>query len=288
MLFGFLKTCFNKRMLQKIGMVWRFIKFYLSADTIYRVHSPFVFNLLEEIMDREKRYYVFDAIEGIRKDLLRSKEKVEVLDLGAGSHRDNAKERALRNIAKSALTSPYYCQLLFRLIKFSEPKQIIELGTSLGISALYFAKAAPASKVITLEGSPNIANKAKENFRSLEVENIEVINGNFDQTFYPLLASLDKVDLVFIDGNHREKPTIEYFEACLAKASENTILVFDDIYWSSGMAKAWQSIQNHSEVKLTIDFFFLGLVFFKKDQKEEQHLKIVPKKWKPFQSGFFR
>lgn len=269
-------------------MTWRFIKFYLSSDTIYRVHSPFVFSLLEDIMDQERRFYAFAEIEGLRKKLLKSKEKLEVLDLGAGSHKDNAKERGIQNIAKSALTSPYYCQLLFRLIKNVQPKNIIELGTSLGISALYFAKAAPEATIYTLEGSPNIAKKAAHHFELMKAKNIQVIEGNFDDTFTRLLSKLAEVDLVFIDGNHQEKPTIEYFEACLEKATENTILVFDDIYWSSGMKKAWDTVLKHPEVRLSIDFFFLGLVFFRKDQASKQHFKIVPKKWKPFQAGFFR
>jgi predicted O-methyltransferase YrrM len=78
------------------------------------------------------------------------------------------------------------------------------------------------------------------------------------------LNSLPKLDLVFFDGNHQKVPTLDYFHHCLTKAHENSIFIFDDIHWSSEMDEAWQQIQGHEQVSLTIDLFQFGLVFFRK------------------------
>ena len=57
----------------------------------------------------------------------------------------------------------------------------------------------------------------------------------------------------------------------LPHLNENSILIFDDIHWSQGMCQAWKSIQQDPQVKLSIDLFFFGVLFFKNDFKEKQH-----------------
>ena len=71
-------------------------------------------------------------------------------------------------------------------------------------------------------------------------------------------------DLAFIDANHKEEPTMRYFEQCLKLKTENSCFVFDDIYWSEEMKNAWERVKNHDEVSVSIDLFFVGLVFFRK------------------------
>ncbi|MEJ7676870.1 MAG: hypothetical protein WKG06_03130 [Segetibacter sp.] len=60
----------------------------------------------------------------------------------------------------------------------------------------------------------------------------------------------------------------------LEKAIESSVFIFDDIHWSKEMEEAWKYIQQHSAVTLTIDLFFIGIVFFRREQKVPQHFVI--------------
>jgi predicted O-methyltransferase YrrM len=75
-----------------------------------------------------------------------------------------------------------------------------------------------------------------------------------------------------VDGNHRKDATLNYFEWCLPKLSQNSIMIFDDIYWSKGMKEAWAQIKAHPEVSVSIDLFWIGLVFVRKGQVKEDFI----------------
>jgi len=128
--------------------------------------------------------------------------------------------------------------------------------------------------LITMEGSKEIAEVAKRNLKSLKAGNTEIVEGNFDNTLSSVVSRLSTVDFAFIDGNHRKEPTERYFKEILSKANNNSILVFDDIHWSSEMEAAWETIKNNAAVTCSIDLFFIGIVFFRKEFKEKQHFVI--------------
>ena len=130
------------------------------------------------------------------------------------------------------------------------------------------------STLITFEGSKEISRIAKANFEKTGIENIKLIEGTFDETLPGILSKIKNIDLVFVDGNHRKKATLGYFFEFLKKSNANSIFIFDDIHWSKEMEEAWREIQEHNSVTLTIDLFFIGIVFFKKDFKAKQHFII--------------
>lgn len=159
---------------------------------------------------------------------------------------------------------------------------MLELGTSLGIGTMYLASGARSAKMVSLEGCPDFANVAYANLDILKLRNVEITVGEFGTTLPSALAQLQMLDFVFFDGNHRLRPTMEYFETCLPFAHEKTVFVFDDAYWSQGMTQAWEQIKQHPRVTLTVDFFDLSLAFVNPDFREKQHFKVVPAAWKPW------
>jgi predicted O-methyltransferase YrrM len=195
-----------------------------------------------------------------------------VTDLGAGSLVNNNKQKKISAIAKNALKPPKLAQLLYRLVKDLQPQNMIELGTCLGTTSLYLEKAAPSAELYTLEGCPQTANVAKEVFEQSATKGIKQVIGNFDDTLPGVIDDLERLDFVFVDGNHQKDATLKYFEWCLPKVHENTLLIFDDIYWSEGMKEAWAQIKAHPQVTVTIDLFWIGLVYFKKGQAKEDFL----------------
>jgi predicted O-methyltransferase YrrM len=140
--------------------------------------------------------------------------------MGAGSVKGLKKSRKVKEIAQNSAKSAKYAQLLFRIVNHFQPKTILELGTSLGISTSYLASVNSESAVFTIEGSKEIAEIARNNFHELELTNIRSISGNFDSELPLMLERIETLDFVFFDGNHRKEPTLNYFEQCLKKATE--------------------------------------------------------------------
>lgn len=235
------------------------------------MHSPFVFDFILNVLNNKNSYQPPQEIEQLRQQLLNDKRILQIEEMGAGSRTSSSNQRTVQQIAKSALKSKKLAQVLFRLVKHYQPKAIVELGTSLGITTSYFSKANPESSIITIEGSNSITSIAEENFLKLECNNIQSLTGNFDDVLPSAINQLSSIDLGYIDGNHRYKPTISYFHQFLTKSTTQTILVFDDIHWSEEMEKAWEEIKAHPSVQYTIDVFFLGFVFFRQEFKVKQN-----------------
>jgi len=258
-------------------MVFNFIADYLkhrfTAKSRHGTHSPFVYKLVDDVIYDFKSKKEYSSIEVHRKKLLNDDTLVTVTDLGAGSHLNKNKSKKVREIAKNALKSPRLAQLIYRLAKNNRPNSIIELGTCLGITTAYLSKAAPTAPILTIEGCPETAGVARQNFKDLGLKNIELRIGNFDELFPKEIDGRGRLDFVYIDGNHRKDATLNYFKWCLPKVHEGSLLIFDDIYWSKGMKEAWSEIKAHPQVTVTVDLFWIGLVFFKKGQAKE-HFKI--------------
>ncbi len=265
-----------------------FFQFYFSAKTKFRVHSPFVFDFVKNILEDKRVFYAFSSVENLRKLLKQDNRKITVQDLGAGSLKSTGSVRSIKSIATNSLSSPFSCQLFFKIVNRYKPKTILEVGTSLGISSLYHHFAAQNARLITLEGAKEIAVEARKNFQRLEVNSVELIEGNFHDTLPIALGKLKQLDYLFLDGNHRKAPTLSYFEQCLEFAHENSIFVIDDIYWSEEMTEAWEEIKAHPKVTLSIDLFFMGLVFFRRENKVKEHFKLIKSSWKPWEMGFFK
>ncbi len=266
--------------MNKISFLLNYLIYFFTADNRHDIHSPFVFNFVNDILNDKSPYPVYQKIEALRHKLLKDETEIAVTDYGAGSElierlqvQSTFVKRSIKNIAKNSAKPARYAQLLFRLAGYLQPKSMIELGTSLGISACYQAVAVPNTRLITCEGSEEIANCARRNFKELKIENAEVVTGNFDYTFREVLNRFETVDWIFFDGNHRKAPTLEYFSIALKKVNQNTVFIFDDINWSTEMKEAWQEIKQNPLVTVSIDIYMMGIVFFNKDLSR-QHFVI--------------
>ena len=263
-------------MYNRFHLIKKYLQYYFSASNGkgHGVHSPFVFDFITHVLQDDKKYAVYANIEKLRDQLLQNHNVLEVEDMGAGSSDNPSSRRKIKAIANSSLKSKKFSQLLFRIVQYYKPSTIIELGTSLGITSCYLAAGNPAARVFTFEGAKSIASVAAQNFAKAGFSNIELVVGNFNNTLLPALKNMDSIELAFIDGNHRKLPTLDYFEWLRKKSGSHSILIFDDIHWSKEMEEAWSEIQKHPDVTLTIDLFFVGLVFFSGQFKARQHFSI--------------
>lgn len=255
--------------MDKAFSLFRYLYYLINAKDEHSLHSPFVYTLYTEVISPPNQYYIFQKIEALRESLKASGRTICVKDFGAGSKSLTGKIRKVSDIAARSEKPARQAQALFRLVNYFKPQTILELGTSLGLTTLYLASPSSKNKVISFEGCPETLSIAQENFAKFGIKNIETVEGNLDETLPQKLKQLNKVDFVFFDANHRYAPTISYFHQCLKKAHEDSVFVFDDIHWSKEMEMAWNEIKAHPEVMITIDLFFLGLVFFRKKQPKQ-------------------
>jgi len=254
----------------------KYLQYYLrsSDQKGHGTHSPFIFHFITKVLNDRRSYPAYQAVEQLRSGLLKDEKLLTLEDFGAGSVVNKTNQRTIATLAKNSAKPKKYGQLLFRIVQEYQPRVILELGTSLGITTAYLGLANPEAQLVTMEGAPEVTAVAKRNFQSLGLGQIKVIEGNFDHTLPSVLSGLPAVDFCFIDGNHRREPTERYFQALLAQAGSDTILVFDDIHWSAEMEQAWQTIKDHPSVRCSIDLFFIGIVFFRQEFREKQHFSI--------------
>lgn len=252
--------------------LWSYARHWLTAWHTggEGIHSPYLFYWVRHCLYDENQYYAFGAIERQRGGMLRSDKKVTVTDYGTG--KGNAAVRRVRDIAASSLEKPKNAQTLFRLVQFlgdrewnSRPQEaglnILELGTSLGITTAYLASPSARNRVVTLEGSGALAAIAKDNWKALGLKNIECVVGNVDDTLQTALEKLGRADLVFMDANHTEEATLRYWAAIKPCLGRKSVVVLDDIHWSKGMERAWRAIQDDARVTCTMDLYGMGMVF---------------------------
>lgn len=250
-----------------IYQIFRYIKFLLKSTNQHGVHSPFVYDLVTQCFYDKTNYEAYNRILNYRKTLLKNKTKVRVTDLGSGSQVLKKNKRSISQMAKNAGTTYKRAKLLYRLANYFKPENILELGSSLGIATQAMVFGNPKAKITTIEGCPNISGFTKVNFKKHHLKNINLITGDFDEEIKAL--SSNSYDLIFFDGNHQKEATLNYFETLLPTAHNDSVWIFDDIYWNKDMTKAWEIIKQHPKVTVTIDTFFWGFVFFRKEQAKE-------------------
>jgi hypothetical protein len=132
----------------------------------------------------------------------------------------------------------------------------------------------PTHRVYTLEADPFIAQRASDQFSKIGLDRIELVVGAFDQRLQEVLEKMGQVGFALIDGNHRKEPTLRYFEQLLPYVHNDSILIFDDIYWSPPMQSAWETIRRHPQVRGTIDLFRMGIVLFRSEFRTPTHIRL--------------
>lgn len=245
--------------MSKFFQLKTYFSYWLDAVDEHSLHSPFLFDLYTKVINVESEGV--PEIEKLRTNLLKTPRAIIVEDLGAGSKHFSNSKRAIQDIAETSLSDLRFSLLYLRMAHHIDAKNIIELGTSLGINTLYLAQQKNA-RVYTFEGSESIAEVAQDTFDFAAAKNIELIRGNIDSTLYSNLSRMPKADLVFMDANHQYAPTLKYFEWLLMKMHHKSIMIIDDIHSSPGMEKAWKEICNHDLVYTSLDLYRCGILFF--------------------------
>jgi len=250
-----------------------FLAYYWKSGNAHSVHSPFVFQLYNKGFKSTPpaNNELLQRINQYKDSLYGDKRVIEVTDFGAGSRVFKSNAREISKIAKTAGISAKNGQLLMNLTHYLKPDNILEIGTSLGMSTAYLALVSPNSRIVTLEGCKETACVAQKQFQYYKLDNIDLVVGNFADTLPKVLVE-QHFDLIFFDGNHQKAPTMQYFDLCLKYASEKSVFIFDDIHWNPEMEETWKLIKENPRVTVSIDTFQWGLVFFRSEQVKQDFI----------------
>lgn len=254
-----------------------YLKFLKNSSNQHGVHSPFVYSLITKCFYDKKKYAEYSILKQYRNSLLANKNLIEVTDFGAGSRVFKSNKRQISKIAKTAGISSKRAKLLFRVVNYFQPTTVLEIGTSLGLATSVLSLGNKNAKLTTLEGCSCTMNQCQLQFQksNFNTENIEFINTKFEDYLTNCQLNTEHCQLIYFDGNHSKKATLDYFELLLPTITNETIWIFDDIHWSKDMEEAWKIIKNHPKVKVTIDTFQWGFVFFREEQEKEHFVVRV-------------
>jgi predicted O-methyltransferase YrrM len=268
-------------MQKALFQIQAWLRYQLQAKGRHGVHSPFVYTFIDQVLkpvsiEKQERETV-KKIEQLRRERCQDQRILEVEDFGAGlgGKQTRFQQRPVAAIAKSSARSPLYGILLYRLCDWWKPNVCLEMGTNLGFSTLYQMYGAPHARMITMEGSPAIADIANSHFKSAGFEP-EIILGEFSKSFENFNPGDASPDYIFIDGNHRKDPTVAYFQFLMNRCAPASVFIFDDIHWSPGMEAAWDIIRADPRVQVSIDVFGMGLCFTGRDQAKEHFVLRYP------------
>ncbi len=246
-----------------------YLKFLWNSKNEHAVHSPFVFHLITKCFYDRKSKPEYQILKIYRNSLLENKNTLEVTDFGAGSKVFKSNKRQIALIAKTAGITPKHAKLLFRIVNYFQPENILEIGSSLGLATSALALGNPEAKITTLEGCPETEKIAQEELAKFGLTNINSVVTEFATYFKTYNLQLITYNLIYFDGNHSKQATLDYFEFLLPTITNESVWIFDDIHWSREMGDAWEIIKKHSKVTVTIDTFQWGLVFFRREQPKE-------------------
>jgi predicted O-methyltransferase YrrM len=231
-----------------------YAKYYLRAKNKHSVHPPTVYAIADKVLGAAYKIKHLD-IESERARLKKSKQIISFTDYGKYG---SVFEKKIADIANTTLKPKKYAQLISQLVAHHNAKDVLELGTSLGITTAYLARN-EGTEIHTLEGDRTVADIAQHIWNQLGLQNVKCTIGNFDTTLDQLQGKT--FDVIYIDGNHKLEPTLRYFEVLQQHATAKTLFIFDDIHYSKDMENAWDTIKAHSTTTSTIDLFFIGLVY---------------------------
>jgi len=244
--------------------IWRKIRFPKNnepLDILLQSVSDYKKNILSTIQKKD-----IDLVEQSRQLMLKSDKNITKQEYGSGSKvfENNASEESISSVCRIASKKKSAALVLYHLLRNQKPEHAVELGTCLGISAAYQGVALKANgkgKLITIEGSPGRAIFATENVHELGLEKyVEVIQGRFQDVLEHQLQKLPFVDFAFIDGHHQEDATLKYYQQLLPWFKKGGIMVFDDIFWSAGMNRAWQTIKKSGNFSAVMEYKGMGFV----------------------------
>lgn len=270
------------------------LQYYFDAKTVHEIDSPFIFDLMKQVLEKSTQKSKVQFIESRRNDLYIDKKMIDRMDLGQGSRNTypsiQSSPETIGTWAKSSSISPYFGCILHRLIDFFKPGIMLELGTAAGISGAYMASAsALPSRMFTIEGDPASSVIARQTFNLLGLDQVQVLEGAFKDILPTFFLQHPTVDFALIDGHHHGPSLMDYILLIQSHLTKKQgVIIVDDIRWSRDMYAAWQKIKLDPFWTASLDLYRIGILIHNPDLTDKLNYKIISRRYKPLTLGLFR
>lgn len=257
---------------QIIYRIKAFFGFLSYSKTKHAAHSPFLYDFIVSVLENSQNNNSLEKCFNEKKALFQNHSQIEIFDFGTGRAKAHVYTTKVSLQAKRSLKSNREIRQVFNLVAKYKPLQIIELGTSFGITTMAMSLASKESSILSFEGCPNTAEFAKKCFQKHNINEISVVIGNIDEVLDDSLSAIETFDLAIVDANHTYQNTLDYFFMLKFLRNSKSIIIFDDIHWSKNINKAWQEIKADKDVTLTIETWNYGFVFFNSDLSKQDFI----------------
>lgn len=236
-------------------MLPSWLRYVLLAIDEHSLHSPFLYHFYTEILCPPNASQGLPNLEAIRREMKRDRNRIWVEDCGTGK----SGWRSVSDMAGRSLSTAERSSLYLRICAWKSSCRALELGTSLGLNALYLSE--HCSEVITFEGAASLCDYASKLFQRVGRDGIRIVEGDIGETLPGEIRKYGLADFVLIDANHRAYALHQYFETILPHTASGAIIAIDDIRWSRNFYQAWRRLAEHQEVSLSLDLGSYGLLF---------------------------
>lgn len=244
-----------------------FIKYYLAAKTKYQIHSPFVYELLSEVLEDDRHFYAFDDMDTFYTWIGQFKKEINW---------QNSK-KAAKLIFKELKVNPSIGQFFFRLANYYQYRNIVEIGN--GLNGLWLAQAVPNAQFLVIETATDWADVLK-NYCDNQSWNFEIQTAERWNPKINISVKMPQIDVLIFDGIATNNDIQATFEEILPYLTEDSLVIINNKNVLN--PTIWQQLRTHSRVRLSLDLFHLGLIYLKHDQAKSEHLQVIDRSWKPW------
>ncbi|WP_330941928.1 hypothetical protein [Bacteroides sp. MSB163] len=184
----------------------------------YGVHSPFAFSLITQVIYESTPYYKYKDLAVEQKKLASQKDKNWTYE------------------------SKKVKRLLFRLVNYTQPDTIVDVGR-LAASSLYL----------------------KAGKKGADYTSASELSELFLEAGVP-------VDFLYLHDYRHPEFVEKVFCICTARTAKKSIFVVEGIRYTPQMKKLWKRMMQDEKVGITFDLYDIGILFFDKTKIKQDYI----------------
>ncbi|MCS6967037.1 MAG: hypothetical protein RMJ44_02750 [Cytophagales bacterium] len=243
-----------------------FLHYWLKAQTLHSIHSPFVFQLCDQVILANKHYYDFDEIETLFEPLTNNNTLID--QLGETDFSDSFRP-TVRQVIHRFEPSESVRHLLYKLVDFFCPQTVVVMGSNTGIATRYLAKGWHKSRLLSIEPCKQLAEISTEMMRDLQY--VEIINENWQTGIATVIKKLTPIDFLWLNARHAGMNYI-IFEQLVSALHSQSVVAFH-LPCRALAEPLWKQVVANPHVRFSIDLWKIGLAFFNR-QQPKQHFVL--------------
>jgi hypothetical protein len=171
--------------------------------------------------------------------------------------------------------SPFVFKFIQEILNGKSPLRAIENNTPAvneilqEIEAASSAALTPKNKIVIarlLQWLNPITILVTGDKKQFETDTLKQANGTKE--------AVEKIDFAFIGEGQNKETMLQSASRLFDKMHSNSWVILHGIHADSNMETVWNTLKEHSNIRLSIDLFTIGILFCRKEQKEQEHFII--------------